>query len=93
MLVCGICRVRLTVVPSRWQLPQRRGISIVEVGEPGLERAQDVVGAVTRLAAGSGGVAAGGLPAVHARGVLLLLVAVALAAVDAGQLLGMRQLP
>src|ERR1700693_5665139 len=37
MLDCGICRVRLTVVPSRWQPPHRRGISIVEVGEPGVD--------------------------------------------------------
>src|SRR6476620_10450944 len=35
MLDWGIPRVRLTVVPSRWQLPQRRGISIGEVGAAG----------------------------------------------------------
>ena len=32
----GICRVRLTGVPSWWQPPQSLGTSIVEVREPGV---------------------------------------------------------
>ena len=74
--------------PSRWHCPHSRGTSMVEVGERGSERAQDVVRPVAQLAGWRGAVAALGGRAVQALVVLRLLVRVAASAVHGRQLLG-----